>query len=88
MDNLPTPDELGEKLKRGEITEGEAIEIMSERARREAFSGLYGPREGTPADPNAPAENTSESTRRAGIWILIAVVVALALLYVLFSFLD
>ena len=35
-DKLPTPEELGERLKKGEITEAEAIEIMSERARREA----------------------------------------------------
>ena len=39
-DDLSTPEELGEKLKRGEITKEEAIEVMSERARREAFAGL------------------------------------------------
>ena len=40
-DKLPTPEELGERLKKGEITEAEAIEIMSERARREAFANLF-----------------------------------------------
>jgi hypothetical protein len=43
MSDLPTPDELGEKLKAGEITKEQAVEIMSERARREALGGLYGP---------------------------------------------
>ena len=42
-DKLPTPEELGERLKKGEITEAEAIEIMSERARREAFANLFNP---------------------------------------------
>ena len=48
MSDLPTPEELGDKLKAGQITKEEAIEIMSERARREALGGLYGP----PPDPN------------------------------------
>lgn len=47
MSDLPTPDELGEMLKAGQITKEQAVEIMSERARREALGGLYGP----PLDP-------------------------------------
>ncbi len=43
MSDLPTPDELGEMLKAGQITKEQAVEIMSERARREALGGLYGP---------------------------------------------
>ncbi len=54
-DDLPTPEELGEKLKRGEITKEEAIEVMSERARREAFAGLYGPLPGQAKAAGAPA---------------------------------
>jgi hypothetical protein len=56
MSDLLTPDELGDKLKAGEITKEQAIEIMSERARREALGGLYGPPpEPGQGDPNALA---------------------------------
>ena len=47
-DDLPTPEELGEQIKAGKITEAEAIEIMSERARRQAFANLFGPQQPQP----------------------------------------
>ncbi len=54
MSDLPTPDELGEMLKAGQITKEQAVEIMSERARREALGGLYGPPPGPQrSDPRA-----------------------------------
>jgi hypothetical protein len=75
--DLPTADELGEKLKRGEITKEEAIEVMSERARREAFAGLYGP----PPAPGA-ADSTPAGVRRSP-WRTVAVVALVALLVLL-----
>jgi hypothetical protein len=54
MSDLPTPDELGDMLKAGKITKEQAVEIMSERARREALGGLYGPpAEAKRSDPRA-----------------------------------
>ena len=43
MKKLPSPEELGEWVEAGKMTEAEAVEIMSERARRTALAGLYGP---------------------------------------------
>jgi hypothetical protein len=78
--DLPTPDELGEKLKRGEITKEEAVEIMSERARRDAFAGLYGP-----LPPGGGAEGVPAGSKRSP-WRALAgvalVVLLLLLLYV------
>ena len=78
--DLPTPDELGEKLKRGEITKEEAIEIMSERARREAFAGLYGPAPTPDRAGAAPAGSKPSRWRTLAVFALIAVL--LVLLYV------
>lgn len=69
MSDLPTPDELGEKLKAGEITKEQAIEIMSERARREALGGLYGP----PPDPNRRDPQTAAKAQALIRGISIAV---------------
>jgi len=54
--DLLTPEELGEKLKRGEITREEAVEIMTERARREAFANLFGPMPGAAGQAAPPAQ--------------------------------
>jgi len=80
-DELPTPEELGEKLKRGEITKEEAIEVMSERARREAFAGLYGP-----VPPQGKADGTGAGAAARRPWRTVAVfaVVLLAALVVLY----
>jgi len=71
MSDLPTPDELGDKLKAGEITKEQAIEIMSERARREALGGLYGP----PPDPNRrdPQAAAQAQTLVRGISIAVGI---------------
>lgn len=81
-DDLSTPEELGEKLKRGEITKEDAIEIMSERARREAFAGLYAP----VVPPDAAGKPAGTPRRRA--WKAVAafaafLIGALVLLWVL-----
>jgi hypothetical protein len=60
MSDLPTPEELGEKLKAGEITKEQAVEIMSERARREALGGLYGP----PPEQTRAASDASAKAQR------------------------
>ena len=83
--NLPTPDELGERLEKGEITEAEAIEIMSERARREAFANLFNPAAGLPG--TAADEKAEKPPRRQGrqAAVLVAVVILLILLACLWT---
>ena len=71
-DKLPTPDELGERLKKGEITEAEAIEIMSERARREAFANLFNPAAQQSAQEEKPKESAKKQKKQA---IILAVVI-------------
>lgn len=51
---LPTPEELGEMIEKGQMTEAEAAEIMAERARRQALPFLYPPEE-EPETREAPA---------------------------------
>ena len=78
-DPLPTPEELGERLKKGEITEAEAIEIMSERARREAFATLFNPGAKLPAQEEKPRENSQKQKKQAIILaavILIIIIIA------------
>ena len=85
--DLPTPEELGEKLKRGEITKEEAIEVMSERARREAFAGLYAPiaPDGTGATPAAPPPRRPW---KAVAWFVAFLLGAMALLWALLALLG
>jgi hypothetical protein len=87
-DDLPTPDELGEKLKRGEITKEEAIEVMSLRARRDAFAGLYAPI--APAGESAgPASAPQRRAWRVVGAVLAALVTgALLVLWLLWRRLD
>ncbi len=40
MTRRPTADELGEMLEKGEISREEAVEIMAQRAREEAFGSM------------------------------------------------
>jgi hypothetical protein len=84
-DELPTPEELGEKLKRGEITKEEAIEVMTERARREAFASLYGPMAGTAgaAAPSAGARRPWKAIAAFVLLLLAAMVLLWLLLRVL-----
>ena len=80
MDDLPTPEELGDKLKAGEITREEAIEVMSERARREAFRQIYG--QGRHPSGGADEENASPKAnpaRRVARWGLFGLLLALLL---------
>ncbi len=87
-DELPTPEELGEKLKRGEITREEAIEVMTERARREAFANLFGPMPGT---TGAPAPQPAASPRRAWkavVGFAVVLAAAAALLWLLLRVLS
>lgn len=86
MDSLPTPEELGAKLKAGEITKEEAIEIMSERARRDAFSGIYPP---APQDKDSgetkpdglPSRSVAGETKRKRVFAVVCI--ALIIIYVL-----
>ena len=71
-DKLPTPEELGERLKKGEITEGEAIEIMSERARREAFANLFNPNAKLGEEQEKPKESAKKQKKQV---IILAVVI-------------
>ena len=81
MSDLPTPEELGDKLKAGEITKEQAIEIMSERARAEALGGLYGPPpEQAKRDPEADAKATR--ALRAFVFTMAVLAVALAALLI------
>jgi hypothetical protein len=77
MSDLPTPDELGDKLKAGEITKEEAIEIMSERARREALGGLYGP----PPDQNKRDPQAKAKADRL-IWGITVATIVLGLILI------
>ena len=40
MTRRPTSDELGEMLEKGEISREEAVEIMAQRVREEAFGAM------------------------------------------------
>jgi len=76
-DKLPTPEELGERLKKGEITEGEAIEIMSERARREAFANLFNPNAKLGAEEKKAEESPKKQWKQA---VLFAAVIILLII--------
>ena len=62
MTRLPSPEELGEMLQRGDITREEAIEIMDQRARDEAMRTLFNPLK--VLKPDAPADKPDESRNR------------------------
>jgi hypothetical protein len=79
-DDLPTPEELGEKLKRGEITKEEAIEVMSERARRDAFANLFGP---MPAAAGATPTGSRTLPWKAIAGFVLALAAATVLLWLL-----
>ncbi|MBR4416977.1 MAG: hypothetical protein IKS67_09410 [Victivallales bacterium] len=76
-DKLPTPEELGERLKKGEITEAEAIEIMSERARREAFANLFNPNAKLGVEEKKAAEPPKKQWKQA---VLFAAVIILLII--------
>ena len=69
-DKLPTPEELGERLKKGEITEAEAIEIMSERARREAFANLFNPNAKLGEEEKKPPEHPKKQWKQAFVLVI------------------
>ena len=79
MANLPTPDELGEQLKAGKITKEEAVEIMTERARREALAGLYGP----PPDQAGGATSAAKAARVVRMISIMTLVLGLILVLLL-----
>lgn len=81
VNDLPTPDELGEKLKAGEITREEAVEIMSERARREAFASMYG------AAGGEGDREGNRDRRYAGVLIAGGILLLVVLLLILTQFL-
>ena len=77
-DKLPTPEELGERLKKGEITEAEALEILSERARREAFANLFNPNAKLGEEKKA-AEPPKKQWKQAAIFaavIILLIIIA------------
>ena len=78
-DKLPTPEELGERLKKGEITEAEAIEIMSERARREAFANLFNPNAKFDAEEKKAEEPPKKQWKQAALFaavIILLIIIA------------
>ena len=78
-DKLPTPEELGERLKKGEITEGEAIEIMSERARREAFATLFNPNAKLGAEEKKAEDPPKKQWKQAALFaavIILLIIIA------------
>ena len=88
---LPTPEELGKRIERGEMTEAEAAEIMAERARRAALPFLYPPDDDEPPQSAAPAAASADGTpplpaRRRWqplLWTLLALAALCALLWCL-----
>lgn len=72
---LPTPEELGEKVEKGEMTEAEAVEIMAERARRQALPFLYPPEEsevGGSDDPGDGGVATKSKNRlKTVLWLVL-----------------
>ena len=88
---LPTPEELGKRIERGEMTEAEAAEIMAECARRAALPFLYPPDDDEPPQPAAPAAVSADGTpplpaRRRWqplLWTLLALAALCALLWCL-----
>lgn len=81
---LPTPDELGEKVEKGEMTEAEAVEIMAERARRQALPFLY-----PPDEDEAPAQTADDDRKKAGVsrWkMVVGILLALAALCAALAF--
>lgn len=88
---LPTPEELGKRIERGEMTEAEAAEIMAERARRAALPFLYPPDDDEPPQPAATATDRADRTpapsaRRRWLpllWTLLALAALCALLWCL-----
>ena len=74
-DKLPTPEELGERLKKGEITEAEAIEIMSERARREAFANLFNPNAKLGEEQKKPPETPKKQVKQAVILVVVIIII-------------
>ncbi len=74
-DKLPTPEELGERLKKGEITEAEAIEIMSERARREAFANLFNPNAKLGEEEEKPKESIKKQKKQAIILAAVIIII-------------
>ena len=50
MSKSPTPEQLGDMLKAGRITEAEAREIMAKRVRQEALGSLFKPLPREPGD--------------------------------------
>ena len=79
---LPTPEELGKRIERGEMTEAEAAEIMAERARRAALPFLY-----PPDDDEPPQSGTPPLPARLRwqplLWTLLALAALCALLWCL-----
>ncbi|MBT3380314.1 MAG: hypothetical protein HN742_21280 [Lentisphaerae bacterium] len=69
-----TPDELGELLKRGEITKEEAIEVMAQRTRNEAMQNLYGPPPEAAAGDGEPGKAPGKPSLKAVIVVLLLIV--------------
>ena len=74
-DKLPTPEELGERLKKGEITEAEAIEIMSERARREAFANLFNHNAKLGEEQKKPQETPKKQVKQAVVLVVVIIII-------------
>ena len=74
-DKLPTPEELGERLKKGEVTEAEAIEIMSERARREAFANLFNPNAKLGEEQKKPPETPKKQVKQAVVLVVVIIII-------------
>ncbi len=86
MDRLPTSDELGEMLEKGEISLEEATEIMAQRARMEAFGAMNRQLGGAAGAPQYRSDGSAPGRELVRTLILIVggIVAALAVVgYVL-----
>lgn len=74
MTRRPTSDELGEMIEKGEISREEAVEIMAQRARAEAF-GAMGKDLASVAGSLPPGRPKSEATGPSRDLVLTVVVI-------------
>jgi hypothetical protein len=85
MARLPTPEEIGRMLEKGEITRGEAIEMMDERARQEALQNLYGPAPGQVEQTSGAADRPLASEGGGRPLRLVALGVAILMVFALLT---
>ena len=93
MNRIRTPEEIGQMLERGEISRGEAIEMMDERARQEAVQHLYGPaddrRQGQMERTRpTPLEHRAAVSLRLAAWGALIVLAAVVMITLIISLMN